>query len=125
MGEDIACEYLRDKKYKILNRNYRRPWGEIDIIARAYNQTLVFVEVKTLHSTDDSKTQLVPEDNLTRDKLEKLHRTCTLYVGKYPEAVSEKKGWRLDLVAISLNSTDDDDLPGKDKYSIRHYENIF
>ena len=44
-GEQAACDYLTAKKYRILARNYRRPCGEIDIVA-ADKKTLVFVEVK-------------------------------------------------------------------------------
>ena len=47
-GEDIACGYLAHKKYKILDRNYRTTFGEIDIVAKAPDKTLVFVEVKTM-----------------------------------------------------------------------------
>lgn len=32
IGEDIACKYLKDKGYKIIERNFRRKWGEIDIV---------------------------------------------------------------------------------------------
>ncbi len=45
-GEDIACRYLRGKGYKIIARNWRSLFGEIDIIARD-GESLVFVEVKT------------------------------------------------------------------------------
>ena len=38
IGEDIACRYLKDKGYKIIERNFRRKWGEIDIICfKKYN----------------------------------------------------------------------------------------
>lgn len=47
-GEDLACVYLVEKGFKILERNYRRKWGEIDIVAVAPDKTLVFVEVKTM-----------------------------------------------------------------------------
>lgn len=43
--EDKACEYLEQKGYKIIERNFRAYKGEIDIIAKD-GQYLVFVEVK-------------------------------------------------------------------------------
>ena len=46
-AEDIAAGYLVDKKYKILERNYRVKKGEIDCIAVDSDGTLVFVEVKS------------------------------------------------------------------------------
>lgn len=44
-GEERACNYVKSKKYKILERNYRCPYGEIDIITK-YSNTLVIIEVK-------------------------------------------------------------------------------
>jgi len=48
-GEQRAAEYLRGRGYRILERNYRCPLGEMDIIARD-GKTVVFVEVKTRSS---------------------------------------------------------------------------
>ncbi len=45
-GEQLALEFLKKKKYQILERNYRFGKGEIDIIAKQ-GETLVFIEVKT------------------------------------------------------------------------------
>ena len=45
-GEDRAADYLADRGYTILERNYEAPYGEIDLIALDQG-TLVFVEVKT------------------------------------------------------------------------------
>ena len=45
-GENIAVDYLLKSKYKIIQRNYRCKFGEIDIIAFK-NNTYIFVEVKT------------------------------------------------------------------------------
>lgn len=116
-GEDLACEYLVNKGYKIVERNFRRPWGEIDIIAVSADKTLVFVEVKTMREN----LNLRPEDNLSRAKFEKVQRTSAMYVGSYPEKVKNKKGWRIDLVAISIGN----DLTIKsNNYSVNHLENI-
>lgn len=49
-GEDRAAEYLESHGCRILERQYRTPAGEIDIIARD-GRTMVFVEVKTRRST--------------------------------------------------------------------------
>lgn len=49
-GEEFACEFLKKKRYKILERNYKNKYGEIDIIA-SIKKTIVFVEVKTRFSS--------------------------------------------------------------------------
>ena len=76
LGEDIACEYLVKNGYKIIDRNFRRPWGELDIVAKYRDGTLVFVEVKAMRKN----SSLNPEDNLTKSKLEKVKRTASLYL---------------------------------------------
>src|SRR3989338_3111214 len=98
IGEDLACAYLVGKKYRVLGRNYREKWDEIDVVARAPDETLVFVEVKTFGA--ESAVGLVPEDNMTPAKLKKLRRACQAFAGKRPELINEKRGWRIDLVAI-------------------------
>ncbi len=50
LGEDAACKFLVKKGYKIVERNFRKGYGEIDVIAHQ-NGTLVFVEVKTRTSS--------------------------------------------------------------------------
>lgn len=114
IGEDIACEYLTEKGYQILDRNYRKPWGEIDIIAKAPERTLVFVEVKSLKT--GALEGLKPEDHLTKSKLQKLRRSAGAFCAYNPEMVNEKKGWRIDLVAIEF-MTDSQN-------AVRHYEGI-
>lgn len=48
-GEDLACSYLENLHYQILERNFHTRFGEIDIIARE-KKALIFVEVKTRRS---------------------------------------------------------------------------
>jgi len=115
LGEDIACEYLVKNGYKIIDRNFRRPWGELDIVAKYRDGTLVFVEVKAMRKN----SSLNPEDNLTKSKLEKVKRTASIYAGSFENLVMESKGWRVDLVAITLPES----LEGKDS-KLRHFENI-
>ena len=48
-GENISCLYLKNHGYKIIERNYKCQFGEIDIIANE-NDTIVFIEVKLRNS---------------------------------------------------------------------------
>ncbi len=120
LGEDLACEYLIGKGYRILKRNYWKPWGEIDIIAVAKTNTLVFVEVKALK--ENSSAGLLPEDNMTRSKLQKLQRVCRGFVADEPRLVREDRGWQIDLVAIKIPASID--TPALKNCEINHYENI-
>ncbi|MBI3589235.1 MAG: YraN family protein [Candidatus Liptonbacteria bacterium] len=135
-GEDIASKFLEDQGYKIITRNYRKKWGEIDIIARDKDKTLVFAEVKTLISknkeirqSENNIEELKPEDNLTKSKLLKLEKTCSSFANRNPNLISEERGWRIDLITILLlNEIIDEEpilLTNKPKdYVIKHYQNI-
>lgn len=113
-GEDLACRFLLEKGYKIIERNFRKPWGEIDIIVKDPNKTLVFVEVKTMFET--ATDGLSPEDQLSYAKFKKIAKTSLGYTTTNPNLVDKIRGWRIDLVAIVL---DKNKMP-----DIRHYENI-
>ena len=109
-GEAYAAKYLGEKNYKIIARNVREKWGEIDIIARAPDKTLVFVEVKTMHVGT-----LAPEDQMSASKLEKFRRTASLYANAHDNLVDEQYGFRLDVLALVSHG---------DEFEVRHYENI-
>ena len=61
-GEDLACAELERLGYRILERNYRSRFGEIDIVAKD-DDTVVFVEVKTKTSGDfgDPVEEVTPQ----------------------------------------------------------------
>lgn len=119
LGEEIACFHLIKTGLRIIKRNYRLKFGEIDIIASSSDGTVVFCEVKTLISIygSGSLDRLTPEDNLSPAKLRKMTRICEFFVRQNPHLISEEHGWRMDLIAINLNH----DL---NKAIVRHYKNI-
>ncbi len=47
IGEDAVCQYLEKNGYKVIDRNYLRKWGEIDIVAKK-GKMIHFVEVKSV-----------------------------------------------------------------------------
>ena len=100
-GEDIACQFLERKGYKIIGRNYRRKWGEIDIIAEK-GGVIRFVEVKalTLHDGDFSREMdRLPEELVHRSKLRKVARTAVLYM----EERKDKREYQIDVVGVIMN----------------------
>ena len=110
LGEDLACSYLKKKGYRVIKRNEKNRFGEIDIIAREKSGTLVFVEVKTMR-----EGELKPEDQMRKRKIENFRKSAEFFAGQNEELIDEKRGWRLDLVAIIIE---------EEKNSIVHYENI-
>lgn len=112
-GEDHACVYLLKKGFSIIERNHREKCGELDIIARARDKTLVFVEVKTMR--EGSANDLLPEDQMSDAKMKKFRRVAELYANMHSELLNERCGWRLDVLAI----IEDGGL-----YNVRHYEGV-
>lgn len=74
-GEIIALNYLKKKKYKIVEQNYKNKLGEIDIIA-TYKNTIVFVEVKSRETLVFGR----PAEAVDKRKQEKIRRVATLYL---------------------------------------------
>ena len=74
-GESLAAEFLKGRGYRILERNYRTPPGEIDLVARD-GKALVFVEVKTrrTHSYGSAKT------GVTAEKRRRLSLAALVYL---------------------------------------------
>ncbi len=102
IGENIACEFLKRRGFKIIDRNYLKKWGEIDIVAE--KETIIhFVEVKSVsHVTldrRDGRDVYRPEDNMHPWKLKRLSRVIQTYL-------LEKKldcEWQIDLVTVKID----------------------
>ena len=74
-GEDIAAQYLSEKGYEILERNWRNRHKEIDIIAKDGNE-LVVVEVKTRQNDEHGEPDLA----VTRPKQTRLIYAANAYI---------------------------------------------
>jgi putative endonuclease len=109
LGEDAACDYLRKKGYKILERNFRKGYGEIDIVALD-GDILVFIEVKT--RTSDSYG--TPFDAISSSKLRLLIKGANFY--KYILHPELPDTVRIDAVGVLAW--------GDEILSIEHIENI-
>lgn len=97
VGEDFAVSFLRQHGYKVIERNFRSRFGEIDIIA-VDGDTLVFVEVKARWS----KKFGAPEEAVTPQKLYKIKRTAE-YFSLTHKGLPEKL--RIDVVAIEAEGS--------------------
>jgi len=102
IGEEIASKFLERKGFVIIERNFRKPWGEIDIIAEK-DRIVRFVEAKTVsrESSSDFSREMDyrPEEMVTNSKLRKLARTAALYM----EQKKDKKEYQIDVVGVILD----------------------
>lgn len=98
LGEDLACKYLLENGYKIIERNFRQGYGEIDIIALDTSEIepiLAFIEVKTRKTSGFG----APLESITYFKLQTLIKTAQFYKHTHkglPDAL------RIDGLAVEL-----------------------
>ena len=109
-GEDLACRYLKEQGYRILDRNVRYKMGEIDIVAQI-DDTICFVEVKARTRTDYG----MPRDAVDVRKQHKLIRCAQLYLKLHP-GYAQRFSPRMDIVEI---------LYREDGVFARHTSNAF
>lgn len=116
-GEKIAERYLKNKGYKILDKNYSPRFvsgpqrGEIDIIAKK-DKTIVFAEVKTLSLSVPS---FYPEQKVDYWKQRKIIKAAESWLME--KKIPFDSEWRIDIVAIRIN-------PDAQKAKIHHFQNI-
>ncbi len=92
-GETLASEYLKNKGYKIIERNYKNKIGEIDIIAML-GDTLVFVEVKERESLRFGH----PREAVNFYKQQKIRKVALGYL-KYKQLI-DKINVRFDVIDV-------------------------
>lgn len=78
-GEDLVVRYLQRRKYRILDRQWRCHFGELDIVARSPEGYLCFVEVKRRGPGSIG----LPREAVDSRKQERLRRAARLYLGFY------------------------------------------
>ncbi len=102
-GEALAVKYLKKRGFKVIERNYHCPVGEIDLIAREGN-TLVFVEIKARSSSAFG----LPQDAVDRFKQKKIIQAARDYLAKHH--LNEEIPARFDVVAIHLTPSGPPDI---------------
>ncbi len=95
LGEKIALGFLARKGYKILKKNYRTFFGEIDAIARK-DGFMVFIEIKTRSSPSLGPPYL----SVTPVKQRHIIKNALFYLKRYSLMESN---WRIDVVSVKLN----------------------
>lgn len=104
LGEEVAAQFLERKGFKVLERNYRKPWGEIDIIAMR-GDSVRFVEVKTVSREslpDDVSREMSdyrPEEQVHPAKLRRVARTAELYMN----SKHDNRDFQIDVVGVFLD----------------------
>ena len=107
-GEERAAKFLAHAGYRVLERNYRSRYGEVDIIVCKYD-TVVFVEVKTWPNGDFFSLA----QSVGKQKQKRIIKTAKCFLAEHRQY--NEYYVRFDLIAL--------DMPGHDE--IYHIENAF
>lgn len=109
-GENLACKYLEENQYKVLERNFLCRQGEIDIVAKDMEkQEIVFVEVKTRSNFKYGN----PIDAVNKQKQKHIKRVAKYYI--YKKHISHV-AVRIDVIEIYIK---------KCSCEINHIKQIF
>lgn len=95
LGERLAATRLEKRGYRILERNFRCPYGELDLVAEE-GSDLVFVEVKTRRGTAHG----LPEEAVHGRKARKLQEVAGFYLEQH---ILTDRSWRIDVVAVQFS----------------------
>lgn len=101
LGEEIASKFLVKHGYMILERNFLKKFGEIDVICEKKGK-IHFVEVKTVsreYVSRETSDEYRPEDNIHPKKLQRIGRTIEAYLNEK----NIKKDWEFDAILVLLD----------------------
>lgn len=110
IGEELAANYIKNRGYDVLERNYRTKLGELDIIAINQN-VIIFIEVKTRTSS----VYGMPSEAVNYKKQRRIRKLSQQYI-LYKNLDKSCFNYRFDIIEVKL--------VGK-KYKIVHIENAF
>lgn len=105
IGEEISCKFLVKQGFKILDRNYSKKFGEIDIIAFKNKETY-FVEVKTkladlnsdkISVSQETQKTMGPEERVDRWKLRRISKAVQIYLSEKNLTDSD---WRFLVISV-------------------------
>ena len=113
LAENIAARYLESQGYQVVERNYRKPWGEIDVIA-IKDKNYIFAEVKANRRAFAS-ADFNPEARVNRHKLGQIIKTASLYLEQ--EVGKPDQAWQVDVISVTFNR---DQRNAK----IKHFKNV-
>jgi putative endonuclease len=113
LGEQLAAEHLVRRGFRILERNYRTRWGELDIVAFD-GQTLTFCEVKSRRVGPDGAT---PFEALRRRKRGRVRKMAGVWMTERAERPFARL-IRCDAIAVTFD-------PAGRLVAIEHLEGAF
>ena len=104
LGESVASQFLERRGFKVLERNFRRKWGEIDIIAEK-DGAVRFVEVKSvsrepLPNISRETAGHRPEELVHEAKLRRIARTAEMYMVDN----NDERDFQIDVVGVFLDT---------------------
>ncbi len=119
LGEKIAARYLAKRGFEIIEANYSKKWGEIDLIIRK-NEIIRFIEVKAAsYETIDKLAFAVthetwsPEEQVHRFKLRQISKAIETWILEN----NYTKDWQIDVIAIRV-------VPRETYASVKWIENV-
>jgi len=107
-GEEAAASFLRTLGCDVVARNYRTPWGEIDIVARD-GDCLVFAEVKT----GRADARVAPCENYTPRKAARVFKAGVAFL--QAEGYAEDADFRFDVLVVTRDGG---------SFQIQHYAGV-